>query len=852
MVFSIPLVVAALAAAVPQAPVPQAPKAARLPQAPIAFVANAGQWHPAVAYRARFGALTAFVETNGFLLDCRRDLPVDAELPPETMLAHAALRWSFSGHPRALLAERALTGRHSFFVGNAEQWRGDVGAWESVRYDEVLAGIDVVVYGKDRHFEYDVDCAPGSDLSAFAITVAGADGLTLRADGAMLVHTAVGDVLQTAPVAHAVAADGARREVPVRIELRGDHRFAFRADWNDADRLVIDPGVLYGTWIGGSGTENCAAVHVDADGVMTFAGTTQSANYPLSVGAYSTTLQAQDVYVSRIDPAQPPASQLVLSTLLGGSGTDSVAHVTVDEIGFVWVAGATQSANFPATADAFQATHGGGNDAFLVLLNPFATGTAQLWYSTFVGGTGTDGLLGFALHNGTATLVGSTTSATFPTTANAWSQSYAGGSSDGYVVQLSPWLPPGSHLVYSTLFGGSGQDVARAVHCDGSIVTVTGNTASPDFPLTTNALQATLGGGSGDAFVFQLDPNQAPAAQIAYSSFLGGSGSEFGQGAHVDEAGVVTLFGSSMSTNFPTTPGAFSVALNGTGSDAYIVRLQPSLPPAQQLLYGTLAGGSAGESVTRCVVDRAGVVTFCGGGSSPDFPTTPGALAGAPPGGANDGYVCRIDPSRPQAQQLVYSTYVGGPAQDGTLALAANDLGQIVAVGFTQSTTFPITANAFSSSPSGLADTFVVHLDMLPTGVSSFGDYSPGCGGAIASSVASNPSLNNPWFEFTCQGQQSPAVGMLAFSLGSLSSPITVFGTSMWLDPLGWVFANVLVTGPEEKAAHAPMPIPAAGGWATVGLQFHAQFFWLEPASAPPCPIEGLSASNALTVEVQP
>ncbi|MBL8748181.1 MAG: hypothetical protein JNK78_03410 [Planctomycetes bacterium] len=848
MVLPLSFVVAALAAAVPQTP-----EAARLQQAPIAFVANAGQWHPAVAYRARFGALTAFVETNGFLLDCRRDLPREFEpLPPATEIRHAALRWSFSGQPRVVAAERPLAGRHSFFVGGAENWRADVGACEAVRYDEVLEGIDVVVYAKDRHFEYDVDCGPGCDLAAFAITITGAEGLTLRADGAMVVRTAVGDVLQTAPIAFAVAADGTRREVRAQFELRGENRFGFRADWSGEDRLVIDPGVLYGTYIGGSGTENCAAVHVDSDGVMTFAGTTQSANYPLSTGAYSTNLQAQDVYVSRIDPAQAPASQLVLSTLLGGSGTDNVAHVTADEFGLLWVAGATQSSNFPATADAFQATHGGGTDAFLVLLNPFATGTGQLWYSTFLGGSGNDSLLGFALANGTATLAGSTTSGSFPTTTNAWRQIYAGGSSDGWVAQLSPWLPPGNQLLYSSLFGDSGQDVARAVHTDGGLVTITGNTASSAFPLTADAMQPVFGGGSGDAFVLQLDPNQAPAAQLVYSSFLGGSGSEFGQGVHVDDTGVITLFGSSMSTDFPTTPGAFSVALNGTGSDAYIVRLQPALPPAQQMLYSTLAGGSAGESVTRCVVDEAGVVTFCGGGSSPDFPTTPGALFGAPPGGANDGYVCRIDPSRPQAQQLVYSTYVGGPAQDGTLALAANDLGQIVVVGFTQSTTFPITANAFSSSPSGLADTFVVKLDMLPTGVTSFGDYTTGCNGAIAASVASNPSLANPWFEFTCLGMQSPAVGMLAFSLGSLSSPIPVFGASMWLDPAGWVFANVLLTAPGERQAHAPMPIPAAGNWATVGLQFHAQFFWLEPAGASPCPIEGLSASNALTVEVQP
>lgn len=74
----------------------------------------------------------------------------------------------------------------------------------------------------------------------------------------------------------------------------------------------------------------------------------------------------------------------------------------------------------------------------------------------------------------------------------------------------------------------------------------------------------------------------------------------------------------------------------------------------------------------------------------------------------------------------------------------------------------------------------------------------------------------------------------------------------MWLDPTGWVFANVLLTAPGEQQAHAPMPIPAAGDWATIGLLFHAQFFWLEPAGAAPCPLEGLSASNALTVEVQP
>ena len=285
--------------------------------------------------------------------------------------------------------------------------------------------------------------------------------------------------------------------------------------------------------------------------------------------------------VGQYDAAKPlvidPA--LAYSTYLGGSGGDSGNGIAVDSSGSAYVTGNTSSTDFPTTSGALQTTSAGSGDAFVTKLN--ASGTA-LVYSTYLGGTGSDSGHAIAVDgSGDAYVTGSTSSTNFPTTAGAL-QTTSAGSGDAFVTKLNA---SGTALVYSTYLGGSGGDSGASIGLDGSgDAYVTGSTSSTNFPTTAGALQTTSAG-SGDAFVTKLN---ASGTALVYSTYLGGTGSDSGQGITVDSSGVAYVTGNTSSTDFPTTSGALQTTSAGSG-DAFVTKLNAS---GTALVYSTFLGGS--------------------------------------------------------------------------------------------------------------------------------------------------------------------------------------------------------------------------------------------------------------------
>ena len=357
----------------------------------------------------------------------------------------------------------------------------------------------------------------------------------------------------------------------------------------------LDPtgsALVYSTYLGGSTYDTGTGIAVDADGNAYVTGNAGSANFPTTLGAFQPILGGSlDAFVTKLNPA---GSALVYSTYLGGSGQENNGGIAVDAIGNAYVTGATQSANFPTTAGAFQTTFGGGGP-FVTKLDP--TGSA-LVYSTYLGNSA--GASAIAVDaNGNAYVTGGTYSDNFPTTAGAFQTTYAGGytgysTGDAFVTKLDP---TGSALVYSTYLGGSdGADSGNgiAVDADGN-AHVTGTTNSTNFPTTPDAFQLTYAGGYDvytfrDAFVTKLDPT---GSTLVYSTYLGGNSVDSTRGIAVDAGSNIYVTGSTNSGNFPTTPGAFQpIGHTGAGYssntyDAFIAKfsnVEPPPPPLLQLL----------------------------------------------------------------------------------------------------------------------------------------------------------------------------------------------------------------------------------------------------------------------------
>ncbi|MDQ6706675.1 MAG: SBBP repeat-containing protein [Acidobacteriota bacterium] len=324
---------------------------------------------------------------------------------------------------------------------------------------------------------------------------------------------------------------------PLQAKLAGA-RDAFVTKLNAAGNTL-----LYSTYLGGSDYDSGNAIAVDGTGSAYITGDTSSLNFPVLGAFQAAKAGQQDAFVAKLNPA---GTALSYSTYLGGSRDDHGAGIAVDASGNAYVTGGTLSKNFPV-ANALQPTSGGNQDAFVTKLGPSGR---TLIYSTYLGGSGgTAGRPetgnGIAVDPlGSAYVAGVTSSANFPASAGAYQGASGGGNTDGFVAKLNP---AGSALVYSTYFGGSSVDSVTAIALDlAGNAYITGNTASLDFP-TLRAYQ-TGNRGMYNAFIAKL---YSAGSGLIYSTYMGGSDSDSGNGIAVDYLGNALMCGAASSSDFP-------------------------------------------------------------------------------------------------------------------------------------------------------------------------------------------------------------------------------------------------------------------------------------------------------------
>ena len=346
-------------------------------------------------------------------------------------------------------------------------------------------------------------------------------------------------------------------------------------------------GLVYSTYIGGTGADFGTAVTVDGSGDAFVTGATQSTDFPTRNPIQPGNVGLYDAYVTELSST----GALLYSTYLGGSYNDYGTGIAVSSAGVLTVSGYTYSSNFP-TQNALQSSQGGGSDIFIT---QFVPGSATLLFSTYLGGSSIDRSFGMTVDNGgNIYLTGDTQSPNFPVTSNAYQAQLAGTDN----VFLTKLAPGGSALVFSTLLGGAATDQATALALDtaGNIY-ITGYTLSDNFPLLDpfqNVLGIAGAGNCGstnlvnvatvlcaDAFVAKFAPSGIPV----FSSFLGGSGTDSGQGIAVDSTGAIYVVGSTESPNFPATFNAYQWQYQGVdaSSNAFITKISALDAPSVAL-----------------------------------------------------------------------------------------------------------------------------------------------------------------------------------------------------------------------------------------------------------------------------
>ena len=436
-------------------------------------------------------------------------------------------------------------------------------------------------------------------------------------------------------------------------------------------------------------------------------------------GNYVLRGQAVGVNVGAYDRSEPLIIDPVLSysTFLGGSGNDGIYGVAVDPQGNAYVAGFTDSSNFPIVGTSITPAPNNTTVGFVAKLN--SSGTA-LVYSTYIGGTGGDWIGGLAIDaNEYVYIDGYTASTDFPVTAgNAYQATYASGASaNGFVTKLSY---DGQSLLYSTYLGGTTADWAISIAADANQnAYIAGFATSGNFPVTANALQSTLGTPNGNGFVARIDTTKTGASSLVYSTFLGGSvttPNEWDQASAiaVDANQNVYVAGMVSSLDFPVTSTAYQPTFNKIPSDpnvfsTFLTQIDTTQSGSAGLIYSTYLGGTGdcGGQASGVTLDPLGDIWVTGGEGCPDYPTTTGVV-NSPSGKA---FVAKFDTTKSGSASLVCSTLVGGSAGEWSGVIATDPSGSAYIGGWTRSSDFPVTPGAIQSTlGTGGEDSFLAVL----------------------------------------------------------------------------------------------------------------------------------------------
>jgi hypothetical protein len=586
-------------------------------------------------------------------------------------------------------------------------WQTKVPTYRRVKYSAVYPGVDLVYYGQSQQLEYDFIVAPGADPGTIKLAFAGVEQTTVDAQGDLVLKTAGGPLRFQKPVIfqinggrrHIIEGGYVHRS-PHQIGFRV-------GAYDRTRPLIIDPVLSYSTYLGGSGTEEGNSIAVDATGAVYVSGTTSSTDFPTVNAAQPTLNESgrEDIYVAKLTPdgtalvyatylggsdyeivadiavdaagaayvsaltystdfptvnafqpatkglvdvviakLSPDGSRLIYSTYLGGSDYEKgVAAIAVDLAGAAYIAGATQSSDFP-TVNPLPSIIAGG--AFVAKLAP--DGSALL-YSTYLPGTAPGTATDIAVDSlGAAYVIGFTYSPDFPSVNPIAAY---GGNWDAFVAKLAP---DGSRFIYSTYLGGSGVEEGYGIAVDASgAAYVTGWTQSEDFP-AMNALQPQHGGGQRDAFVVKIAPE---GGAMIYGTYLGGRVDDQGYSIAVDTAGAAHVTGVTVSAEFPTM-NPLQPALRGQ-MDAFVSKLSPN---GAALVYSTYLGGSRDDGIDygywlnpgleiiqssmAIAVDSTGAAYVAGQTKSSDFPTTT-SLQERCSGGESEAFVVKITEDSP-------------------------------------------------------------------------------------------------------------------------------------------------------------------------------------------------------------
>ena len=719
------------------------------------FVQNKGQWPSQVVAGCTVPNGQLWLESGGFTY-AMVDPNVHAALHPNTgnppaLFRSHAFRTSFLDCSVPSIAPSKRTRPYyNYYIGqDSASWASGCAAFEQYRYNTLYPGIDMLVYSHTGSLKYDFIVHPTGDPRHIQIDYQGLDKIELH-DDALVLETSVGTLIESKPFAYQLI-DGKITEIASSYVLRG-HVLQYEIGSYDPQYdLVIDPEIVFSTFIGSPANNFGFTAADDSQGNLISGAAVFATGYPTTLGAYSSAFNStvgnyMDVAISKFSA---DGSNLLYSTYIGGGKIETPHSIVVDDFDNIFVMGATGSSSFPTTANAYQSTFNGGPS---LDMSTFFTSThpegcdifvckfaldGTLDASTFVGGTGNDGLnTGDQLFYNYGDvfrgeinaddannlyIASVTLSNDFPVTAFGLQPAYGGGACDGIVFKLDNNL---ENLMWSNYIGGSATEACYAIEFNGTDeILVAGGTKSNNFPHVANGMDNTFGGQT-DGFVIRIS---TLTFNLIAGTFFGTSEYDQIYFVQTDLDNNVYICGQTAGT-IAITAGCYGQ----TNSGQFIVKYNPTLT---NLLWATTIGTGSGEidiSPTAFLVSDCNQIYMSGWGGETNqycgsfyacyaqysttngLPITSDAYQSTTDG--SDFYLCVLDAD---ATTLDYATFLGGNQSSehvdgGTSRFNKNGtVFQAVCAGCQSFDDFPSTPGAWSSSnPSNGCNLAVFRFDL--------------------------------------------------------------------------------------------------------------------------------------------
>jgi hypothetical protein len=632
---------------------------------PVAFEPNRGQARAPCEFVARSPDGVALLDRSGFLFASGRE----------------RLRVTFAG---GQATEAAPVGRrpgvsHFLRGPHPSKWLRDVPRYGSVFLRSVWPGVDARFVVRGNRLAFDFLLWPQTRPDRVVLSVEGASALEVSAEGDLLIEGRYGRGRLSAPLAWQDSGAGCRA-VAAHFELRAGNRVAILAPGADpAAPLVIDPTFTWATYLGGSAAEDYRPkVKMHSSGYAYAAASTQSSDFPVTPDAYGQEREGvvDDVCVAKIDL---DGTSLVYATYIGGTKSDEIRDLDVDEDGCAYVSGYTGSTDFPTTSGAWSRDYGRG---FVTKLS--SDGSDLVW-STYVG-------LGIA----------DTVAVDAEGRAHV-ALAYETGTSTYCRMYLLRLKEDGSGLEWSTYLDQSGDQpltfYGLAIGPEGEVVAC-GATYSATLKTTAEAFQRSRGG-QWDGFVLKYDSSGG----LVFATYLGGQDLDHAYGVGIDAAGDVLIVGHTYSTDFPVSTDAYQ-STHGGGRDMYLARLSAD---GTSLRYSTLFGGTGLEDCRGLAVHFSGTAWILGTSSSDDL-ATDGAWQETRAGSA-DALMAQFDHNG----DLAFATYIGGSDLEDGCDVAVGGDGSGCGIVMTTSTDCPTSDGAVQTALAGVRDLYVFAFsDDLP------------------------------------------------------------------------------------------------------------------------------------------